>query len=149
MKIKKLFKIFPSAERIRIVDNITFKELYSGDMGHLSGGFLEFSIDCASIQKLMCLIFRNFARIAQSIPLSGILFRAIKIKLKRRSIMEMFVWTLYYTYTKNGKSIRRVSTINAPTLGRAFQILRHRMIKNPNERITNLCAKRKKVEKED
>ena len=44
MKIKKLF---PSAERIRIVDNITFKELYSGDMGHLSGGFLEFSIDCA------------------------------------------------------------------------------------------------------
>lgn len=47
MKIKKLFKIFPSAERIRIVDNITFKELYSGDMGHLSGGLLEFSIDCA------------------------------------------------------------------------------------------------------
>lgn len=47
MKIKKLFKIFPSAERIRIVDNITFKELYSGDMGHLSGGLLEFPIDCA------------------------------------------------------------------------------------------------------
>ena len=47
MKIKKLFKIFPSAERIRIVDNITFKELYSGDMDHLSGGLLEFSIDCA------------------------------------------------------------------------------------------------------
>lgn len=47
MKIKKLFKIFPSAERIRIVDNITFKELYSGDMGHLSGGLLEFSIDRA------------------------------------------------------------------------------------------------------
>ena len=47
MKIKKLFKIFSSVERIRIVDSITFKELYSGDMGHLSGGFLEFSIDCA------------------------------------------------------------------------------------------------------
>lgn len=46
MKIKKLFKIFPSAERIRIVDNITFKELYSGDMGHLPGGLLEFSIGC-------------------------------------------------------------------------------------------------------
>ena len=35
--------------------------------------------------------------------------------------MEMFVWTLYYTYIKDGKSTRRVSTINAPTLGRAFQ----------------------------
>ena len=46
MKIKKLFKIFPSVERIRIVDNITFKELYSGDMGHLSGELLEFPIDC-------------------------------------------------------------------------------------------------------
>lgn len=46
MKIKKLFKIFSSVERIMIVDNITFKELYSGDMGHLSGGLLEFSIDC-------------------------------------------------------------------------------------------------------
>ena len=46
MKIKKLFKIFPSVEKIRIVDNITFKELYSGDMGHLPGGLLEFSIDC-------------------------------------------------------------------------------------------------------
>lgn len=47
MKIKKLFKIFSSVERIRIVDSITFKELYSGDMGHLSGGLLEFPIDCA------------------------------------------------------------------------------------------------------
>lgn len=46
MKIKKLFKIFPSVEKIRIVDNITFKELYSGDMGHLSGELLEFPIDC-------------------------------------------------------------------------------------------------------
>lgn len=35
MKIKKLFKIFPSTGRIRIVDNITFKELYSGDLGFL------------------------------------------------------------------------------------------------------------------
>ena len=63
--------------------------------------------------------------------------------------MEMFVWTLYYTYTKNGKSTRRVSTINASTLGRAFQILRHRMIKNSDEYITNLCAERKKIKKED
>lgn len=47
MKIKKLFKIFSSVERIKIVDNITFKELYFGDMGHLPGGLLEFSIDCA------------------------------------------------------------------------------------------------------
>lgn len=47
MKIKKLFKIFSSVERIRIVDSITFKELYFGDMGHLSDGLLEFSIDCA------------------------------------------------------------------------------------------------------
>ncbi|CRH59622.1 Uncharacterised protein [Chlamydia trachomatis] len=46
MKIKKLFKIFPSVEKIRIIDNITFKELYSGDMGHLSGELLEFPIDC-------------------------------------------------------------------------------------------------------
>ena len=63
--------------------------------------------------------------------------------------MEMFVWTLYYTYTKDDKSTRRVSTINAPTLGRAFQILRHRMIKNSDEYITNLCAERKKIKKED
>lgn len=46
MKIKKLFKIFPSVEKIRIIDNITFKELYSGDMSHLSGELLEFPIDC-------------------------------------------------------------------------------------------------------
>lgn len=63
--------------------------------------------------------------------------------------MRMFVWTLYYTYTKDGKSTRRVSTINAPTLGRAFQILRHYMIKNSDEYITDLCAERKKIEKED
>ena len=63
--------------------------------------------------------------------------------------MKMYTWTLYYTYTKNGKSSRRTMTINAPSIGRAFQILRHRMIKNPDEYITNLCAKRKKIEKED
>ena len=63
--------------------------------------------------------------------------------------MKMYTWTLYYTYTKNGKSSRRTMTINAPSIGRAFQILRHRMIKNPDEYITNLCAKRKKIEEED
>lgn len=47
MKIKKLFKIFPSTGRIRVVDNITFKELYSGDMGYLPIEFFELSIDCA------------------------------------------------------------------------------------------------------
>ena len=61
----------------------------------------------------------------------------------------MYTWTLYYTYTKNGKSSRRTMTINAPSIGRAFQILRHRMIKNSDGHITNLCAKRKKIEKED
>lgn len=47
MKIKKLFKIFPSTERVRIVNNISFKQLYSGNMGHLPSEFLELPIDCA------------------------------------------------------------------------------------------------------
>lgn len=47
MKIKKLFKIFPSTGRIRIVDNITFKELYSGDIGFCPIEFFELPIDHA------------------------------------------------------------------------------------------------------
>lgn len=47
MKIKKLFKIFPSTERIRIVDKISFEQLYSGYIIYLPSEFLELSIDCA------------------------------------------------------------------------------------------------------
>lgn len=60
--------------------------------------------------------------------------------------METYTWTMYYTYTKGNVSQRKVSVINAPTIGRAFQILRKKMLKSPDEKITNLCAKRTKVE---
>lgn len=53
MKVKKLFKIFPRTERIRIIETSSLHELYSGYMGNLSADFLKLPIDCA--RSTVCL----------------------------------------------------------------------------------------------
>ena len=62
--------------------------------------------------------------------------------------MKMYTWTLYYTYTKNGKSSRRTMTINAPSIGRAFQILRHKVLRNPEVQISNVSARQERMKEE-
>lgn len=47
MKVKKLFKIFPSAEKIKIIDIIDLDEIYFGNMSYLPSELLELPIESA------------------------------------------------------------------------------------------------------